>query len=146
MSKKSKNEANLPPVSKQTAGGITGAAIGGIVGGPVGAVAGGIAGALIGNSSAKGNEPMKKAVEEIRSVGSRGAKAIKAARDRNKSSHSTKQPAKGPAAKTAASKPALARQQRTAKPATKKVPDATESTAAAKPKAKRIRKRAKKKG
>jgi hypothetical protein len=42
--KKQANEENLPAVSKQTAGGITGAVIGGMLGGPVGAVAGGVAG------------------------------------------------------------------------------------------------------
>ena len=106
MSKKPESEKNLPSVSKQTAGGITGAVIGGMVAGPVGAVAGGIAGALVGDSSAKGNEPIQKTIETIRSTGMRGAKAIKAARDRNKLSRSAKEPTKGSAAKTAASTPA----------------------------------------
>ena len=65
--KKQANEENLPAVSKQTAGGITGAVIGGLLGGPVGAVAGGVAGALVGNSSAKGNKPIKKTVDSIQS-------------------------------------------------------------------------------
>ena len=67
-SKKHDTTENLPTVSKQTAGGITGAVLGGILGGPVGAVAGGVAGAMVGNSSAKGNKPIKKAVESVRST------------------------------------------------------------------------------
>ena len=99
MVKKRITEHNLPTVSKQTAGGVTGAVIGGIVAGPVGAVAGGVAEALVGNSSAKGNEPIKKAVAQIRSVGMRSAKAIKAARSRHKSS-----PPKAPVTKKVATK------------------------------------------
>jgi hypothetical protein len=68
MPKKQTNGKNLPAVSKQTAGGITGAVIGGMLGGPVGAVAGGVAGALVGNSSAKGEKPIKTAVASIRST------------------------------------------------------------------------------
>jgi hypothetical protein len=67
MSKKRASEKNLPLVSKETAGGVTGAVIGGLVGGPVGAVAGGVAGAMVGHSSARGEKPIKKAVETIRS-------------------------------------------------------------------------------
>lgn len=59
---------NLPPVSKQTAGGIAGAAIGGIVAGPLGAVVAGVAGALVGNASAAGEHPIKRTVDSIRSV------------------------------------------------------------------------------
>lgn len=143
MSKKLKREKNFPSVSKQTAGGITGAVIGGMVAGPVGAVAGGVAGALVGNSSAKGNKPIKKTLEAIRSTGMRGAKAIKATADRNKSSRWAKQPTKGSAVATAASKP-LAKQKQKAKPATKKVPKLAKSKVASKPKAKGPSKRAKK--
>src|SRR5262245_24035037 len=67
MAAKNRNNENLP-VSKQAAGGITGAVIGGIHGGPVGAVAAGVAGAMIGNSSAKGNKPIKGAVKSVRST------------------------------------------------------------------------------
>lgn len=144
MSKKSMNETNLPSVSKQTAGGVTGAVIGGIVGGPVGAVAGGVAGAVLGNSSAKGNEPIKKAIETIRSVSVRGAKAIQAARDRSRSSRTAQHQTTGPAAKVAASKPTLAKQKRKAKPTTKKIQNAAKSKVATKPpKAKGVPKRAK---
>jgi len=59
---------NLPPVSKQTAGGIAGAAIGGIVAGPLGAVVAGVAGALVGNAAAAGEHPIKRTVDGIRSV------------------------------------------------------------------------------
>ena len=142
MSKQLKREENLPSVSKQTAGGITGAVIGGMVAGPVGAVAGGVAGVLVGNSSAKGNKPIKKSLEAIRSTGMRGAKAIKATADRNKPSRSAKKPTKGSAVATAASKP-LAKQKRNAKPA-KKVPKLAKSKVASKPKAKGPSKRAKK--
>lgn len=144
MSKKPEREKNLPSVSKQTAGGITGAVIGGMVAGPMGAVAGGIAGALVGNSSAKGNEPIKKTFETIRSTGMRGAKAIKTARNRNKSSRSAKQPTKGSAVTAVASKPALAKKKRKAKPATRKVTNVAKSKVGSKPKGKGTPKRAKK--
>ena len=98
--KKHENEENLPTVSKQTAGGITGAVIGGMLGGPVGAVAG----ALVGNSSAKGNKPIKKAVESVRST-LRGGKGKKAVEDRRAPSIAPRQPKKiGSAAKKASSR------------------------------------------
>jgi uncharacterized membrane protein YebE (DUF533 family) len=145
MSKKPVREKNLPSVSKQTAGGITGAVLGGMVAGPIGAVAGGIAGALVGDSSAKGNEPIHNTIGTIRSTGRRGAKAIKAARNRNKLSRSAKEPTKGSATTPATSKPAFAKQKRKAKPTTKKVPAVAKSKVASKPKAKGAPKRAKKK-
>lgn len=145
MSKKPEHKKNLPPMSKQTAGGITGAVIGGIVGGPVGAVAGGVAGALVGDSSAKGNEPIQKTLATIRSTGARGARAIKTAKNRIKLSGSAKAPTKGSAATAAASKPAAGKQKRIAKPATMKVSNVAKSKATAKPKGKGASKRAKKK-
>jgi hypothetical protein len=66
--KKQQPEKNLPTMTKQTAGGIGGAALGGMIAGPVGAVVGGVAGALVGNSSARGNKPIKKAVEAVKST------------------------------------------------------------------------------
>ena len=45
--------SNLP-VSKQTAGGVTGAVIGGAIAGPVGAVIGGVAGTMMGKRAAEG--------------------------------------------------------------------------------------------
>jgi hypothetical protein len=45
--------SNLP-VSKQTAGGVTGAVIGGAIAGPVGAVIGGVAGTIMGKRAAEG--------------------------------------------------------------------------------------------
>jgi hypothetical protein len=54
------------PVSKQTAGGVTGAVLGGVVAGPVGALAGGAVGAMVGDASAKGKRPIKSAVDAIR--------------------------------------------------------------------------------
>jgi len=58
-------EAKLP-ISKQTAGGVTGAVLGGMVAGPLGALAGGLTGAIIGDESAKGKKPVKRAVEAVR--------------------------------------------------------------------------------
>src|SRR6478672_9371696 len=55
------------PVSKQTAGAVTGAVLGGVVGGPIGALAGGAVGAMVGDSSAKGKKPIKRAVDTVRS-------------------------------------------------------------------------------
>ena len=63
---KSMPEKNVP-VSKQTAGGVTGAILGAAVAGPLGALAGGLAGAVVGDASAKGKKPVKKAVDAIRS-------------------------------------------------------------------------------
>jgi predicted lipid-binding transport protein (Tim44 family) len=59
---------NLPPVSKQTAGGIGGAVVGGLVGGPIGALVGGVAGAMIGNSSAAGERPIGRTVDGIKEI------------------------------------------------------------------------------
>src|SRR5215211_5824705 len=53
------------PVSKQTAGGVTGAVLGAVVAGPIGAIAGGLTGAMVGDASAKGKKPVKRAVEAI---------------------------------------------------------------------------------
>ena len=69
-------ETNLPPVSRQTAGGIVGATLGGMVGGPVGAVVGGVAGAMVGSSSAAGERPIETAVDKIASVGKKPVKAV----------------------------------------------------------------------
>jgi hypothetical protein len=135
MSKKRLAARNLPSVSKQTAGGVTGAIIGGIVAGPVGAVAGGVAGALVGNSSAEGNEPIKKAVAKIRLAGMRGAKAIKAARAQHGS-----RSAKAPNTKKAGSKPTVAKSKESS---LKTLPSRKPTKEPAKKKAKSSRKRAK---
>ena len=66
MAENSSPSEDLPTVSKQTAGGITGAVAGAVVGGPVGALIGGVAGALVGRSSAKGKKPIKKAIDVVR--------------------------------------------------------------------------------
>lgn len=66
MAKKNKSRDLTLPVSKQTAGGVTGAVLGGMVGGPVGAVVGGVTGALIGEASAEGKKPMKQAYEKVK--------------------------------------------------------------------------------
>src|ERR1044072_4309495 len=66
IAKTNKTEKNVP-VSKQTAGGVTGAVLGAVVAGPLGAIAGGLTGAMVGDASAKGKKPVKKAVDAIRS-------------------------------------------------------------------------------
>ena len=58
----------LLEVSKQTAGGVTGAMLGGIVGGPVGAFVGGVAGAMIGDASAKGKKPIETVAKKVQSL------------------------------------------------------------------------------
>jgi hypothetical protein len=63
----SNSEGKNAPVSKQTAGGVTGAVLGGVVAGPLGAIAGGLTGAMVGEASARGRKPMKTAVDAIRS-------------------------------------------------------------------------------
>src|SRR5437870_1576575 len=60
----------IPPIPKQTAGAITGAAIGSIAG-PVGAVGGGVVGALAGKA-ASSERPVRKAVRRS-TGGSKGA-------------------------------------------------------------------------
>ena len=63
---KSGKTAENVPVSRQTAGGVTGAVLGGAVAGPLGAIAGGLTGAMVGDASTKGKKPVKKAVDAIR--------------------------------------------------------------------------------
>ena len=62
----SKPEKNVS-ISRQTAGGVTGAILGAAVAGPLGAIAGGLTGAMVGDASAKGKQPVKRAIEGIRS-------------------------------------------------------------------------------
>src|SRR3954471_16283249 len=90
MAKRSKQKTSRPqqasgaketnvPVSKQTAGGVTGAVLGAVVGGPIGAIAGGVTGAMVGDASAKGKKPMKRAAEAVQSevTGGRLGEAVK---------------------------------------------------------------------
>ena len=93
---------NLPPVSRQTAGGIAGAAIGGVVAGPVGAVLGGVAGALVGNASAAGNRPVMRTVEGIRSVAEKPARRAYARMSAAITHHRVSSKKKAAAKKTAA--------------------------------------------
>jgi hypothetical protein len=67
---------NLPPISKQTAGGVAGAVVGGVVAGPIGALVGGVAGALVGNASAAGERPIGRTVDNIRAVAEEPARKI----------------------------------------------------------------------
>lgn len=104
---KESKEGNLPAVSKQTAGGIAGAMVGGIVAGPVGAIVGGVAGAMVGNSSAAGERPIGRTVDNIRSVTEKPArkayarisKAMKPSRASKKKASTKKASGKKPAAK-----------------------------------------------
>ena len=81
---------SMPEVTKQTAGGVGGAVLGAAVAGPVGAVIGGVAGTLIGDASAKGKRPVKKAVE---AVGSR-LSASRSAGSKKKATAAKKSPPK----------------------------------------------------
>ena len=96
-SRKQKSSAGnaAVPVSKQTAGGITGAVIGGVVAGPIGALAGGAVGAMVGESSAKGKKPIKRAVTAIRDEVSSGRakKALSSAGARIKAMATSKKKA-----------------------------------------------------
>ncbi len=56
----SSEDIQVPPIPKQTAGAVTGAAIGSIAG-PAGAVVGGVIGAVMGKAAA-GGRPVRKAV------------------------------------------------------------------------------------
>ena len=62
----SSEDIQVPPIPKQTAGAVTGAAIGSIAG-PTGAVVGGVIGALVGKASADGR-PVRKAVKRATGV------------------------------------------------------------------------------
>ena len=62
----SSKDFQVPPIPKQTAGAVTGAAIGSIAG-PTGALVGGVIGALVGKAAADGR-PVRKAVRRARAV------------------------------------------------------------------------------
>jgi len=98
--------SNLPEVSKQTAGGVTGAVLGGVVAGPVGAIAGGVVGAMIGDASAAGKQPVKKAVAAVRAKVPAVKKALQTVGQRAKRLTTTKK-----AKKTAGGSPKKAKQQ-----------------------------------
>jgi outer membrane lipoprotein SlyB len=77
-----KDSRELIPVSKQAAGGVTGAVLGGIVAGPVGAIVGGVAGAMVGEAAADGKQPVKKALAKVKAIARsprawKGPKAIR---------------------------------------------------------------------
>src|ERR1700730_2121133 len=59
-SPRSSEDIQVPPIPKQTAGAVTGAAIGSIAG-PTGALVGGVIGAVVGKAAADGG-PVRKAV------------------------------------------------------------------------------------
>ena len=66
----SSDDIQVPPIPKQTAGAVTGAAIGSIAG-PAGALVGGVIGAVVGKAAADGR-PVRKAVRRATAV-SKGA-------------------------------------------------------------------------
>jgi hypothetical protein len=113
------------PVTKQTAGGVAGAVLGGVVLGPIGAIAGGVTGAMVGDASAKGKKPIKKAAEAIRTEVTEGrvGDALKSVTARVKtkiqSLRKRKKAKKSATAKKSASKPARATKKSKSKPAKK---------------------------
>jgi hypothetical protein len=134
------------PVSKQTAGGVTGAVLGAAVAGPLGAIAGGLTGAMVGDASAKGKKPMKRAVnalgseireahltDRLKAVGQRVATKIKSLRKGKKTKAATKK-------KKSASASGAATKKSKSKPAKKKAKSATKK-AASTPKKKRAKKK-----
>ena len=68
----SSDDIQVPPIPKQTAGALTGAAIGSIAG-PAGAVVGGVIGAVVGKAAADGR-PVRKAVKRAKAVSKRALK------------------------------------------------------------------------
>src|SRR3954452_21165208 len=124
------------PVSKETAGGVTGAVLGAAVAGPLGAIAAGLPGAMVGDASAKGKKTVKKAVDTIRSeiregnftdtvksVAQRVTKKIKSlGRGKKKKTAATKK-------KSSAASAASATKKSKSKPAKKKAKSATKKAA-----------------
>jgi hypothetical protein len=144
-SKEKPNEKNVP-ISKQTAGGVTGAILGAAVAGPLGAIAGGLTGAMVGDASARGKKPVKRAIEGIRaemhdvhivdtlkSVAGRVTTKIKSLRKGKKSKAA-------PTKKKSVPKSAPVAKKSVSKPPKKKVKTATKKAAAA-PKKKRAKKK-----
>jgi hypothetical protein len=76
-----RNDNVVLPVSKQTAGGIAGAALGGLIGGPMGAVVGGVAGAMVGDASPAERETARRVItktgKEAKSQLKKAVKLIK---------------------------------------------------------------------
>jgi hypothetical protein len=123
------------PVSKQTAGGVTGAILGAAVAGPLGAIAGGVTGAMVGDASAKGKKPVKRAVQAIgseireahltdrlKAVGERVKSKIKSFRKGKKTKAA-------PTKKKSASAPVPATKKSKSKPAKKKAKAAPKKSA-----------------
>ncbi len=119
-------------VSKQTAGGVTGAVVGAAVAGPLGAVVGGATGAMIGEESAKGKQPVKRAVAAIRSEISEmhPLEKLKSAAGKIKSFVSARKKKKAATKKKAMSKPAATAKKSKSKPAKKKKKAAKKSKGA----------------
>lgn len=71
--RRSSEDIQVPPISKQTAGAVTGAAIGSVAG-PLGAVVGGVVGAIAGKV-AVGRRPVRKGIKRVTGVSKRGGVA-----------------------------------------------------------------------
>ena len=109
------------PVTKQTAGAVTGAVLGGVVAGPVGALAGGAVGALVGDSSDKGKKPIKRAFDAIREevTSGRAKQALKSVGEKIKSLRPSKKKKKTATSKKSANEysnvPSIKKKAKTAK-------------------------------
>src|SRR6476660_1218644 len=134
------------PVSRQTAGGVTGAVLGAAVAGPLGAIAGGLTWAMVGDASAKGKKPVRRAVQAIgseireahltdrlKAVGERVKNKIKSFRKGKKTKAAATK-------KKSASAPVVATKKSKSKPAKKKAKAAPKKSASA-PKKKRAKKK-----
>src|SRR3954453_9231353 len=135
------------PVSKQTAGGVTGAVLGGAVAGPLGAIAGGLTGAMVGDASAQGKKPVKRAVDAISSEVREGnfkdnvRSVVKRVTSTFKSMRGGKKTKKATSTKKSATKSSSATKKSKSKPAKKKGKAATKKKAGAGPKKKRAKKK-----
>jgi hypothetical protein len=114
MAKKSKPSSNVP-LTKQAAGGVTGAIAGSIVAGPAGAIVGGVAGAVMGNRveqgkpavPAKAMAALKSAAKQVRRVPvGKAVSSLTAKKTSAKKPTAKKTPARKPAAKKSGSRPA----------------------------------------
>ena len=135
------SEKNVP-VSKQTAGGVTGAVLGAVVAGPAGAIAGGVTGAIVGDESAKGKKPIKRAFDAIRAEisgagGDRVKQVLKSVTSRITSLGKSKKAKKAATKRKPTSTSAPASTKSKSKPAAKKAKSAKKSKAAPSRKKKR---------
>lgn len=67
--RRSSEDIQVSPISKQTAGAVTGAAIGSVAG-PLGAIVGGVVGAIAGKAA--GRRPVRRGIKRVTGVSKRG--------------------------------------------------------------------------